>query len=314
MDDRWRSEEVLPGTSKDFVDNKRTSSVDIFDAQGYPDPPATPITKRKGSVFLEAPIYQNSRFYAMNGKKRGKVLIFNQVTFDDKNYAARIGTEKDVQRLYDSLPKLGFLPEDILVHEDFSAKEIERTVRQLDTDPTLVDCDCLITVILTHGEQDDRLMARDTSYHLYQFIENFTPTALPSMAGKPKLFIVQACRGRSLDNGISLSPLRLVMDSVDTIGDMEIFTYPECADFLIVMSSHHGHFSFRNEQGSWLIQEFCNVLDNCQVEQDSIYDILTETNLAVSKRVSSAEGVMDRKKQISSFYSTLTRALYFAKR
>ncbi|XP_055587288.1 caspase-1-like [Uranotaenia lowii] len=275
--------------------------------------PPTSNDKRLGSV-LKVPIDQDSPFYAMNGKKRGKVLIFNHKKFDDNIYKEREGTELDVQNLRASLSKLGFLEEDIVSHDDLSAIEIEWEAKELCYDSTLVSCDCLITVILTHGEKDDRLMARDTSYHLYKFIEKFSPSQLPSMAGKPKLFIVQACRGRTLDSGRAVKRRRSLEDSVDA--SSEIFTYPEFADFLIVMSSHHGYRSFRKKvQGSWLIQDLCKVLNNCRVQHDSIYDILTKTNLAVSKRIScNEEDELDGKKQVSSFYSTLTRSLYFARK
>ncbi|XP_055587289.1 caspase-1-like [Uranotaenia lowii] len=277
-------------------------------------PPSTSTDdKRKASVFLKVPIAQESRFYAMNGKKRGKVLIFNHRLFDDETYEERIGTKEDVIRLRKTLPKLGFLSEDITMYRNFSRKEIELQAMNLYADSTLVDCDCLITFILTHGETGDRLMARDTSYPLYRIIEHYTPSALPSMAGKPKLFIVQACRGGYLDSGRIFLENRSLMDSMDSVGNT--FTYPEYADFLIVMSSHLGHVSFINKEGSWLIQEFCNVVDNCRVDQDSIYDILTKTNAAVSKRVScNADGKLDGKKQVSSFYSTLTKSLYFARK
>lgn len=76
-----------------------------------------------------------------------------------------------------------------------------------------------------------------------------------------------------------------------------------------------GHYSFRNETGSWLIQEFCNVIEECdELATTSIYDLLTETNRAVSMRISNADGDKDKKKQIPSFYSTLTKKLYFSPR
>lgn len=183
----------------------------------------------------------------------------------------------------------------------------------MENDDVLEKSDCLVVVILTHGEPNDLLMARDSEYHLYNFLGNFKPTILNSMAGKPKLFIVQACRGTEPDAGVRLRANLIQSDSgkdqVDSQTD--IFTYPEFADFLIVMSSHHDHYSFRNELGSWLIQDLCDVIESCDLENDSIYDILTDTNRAVSRRISNAAGEKDRKKQIPSFYSTLTRKLFF---
>lgn len=134
------------------------------------------------------------------------------------------------------------------------------------TDAELTQCDSLVVFFLTHGEQNDRLVARDETFHLYEFIEHFTPAALPAMAGKPKLFVVQACRGGRLDRGVQLQSLvsglastlvsRFRFDTGSFVGanlvggrrytcpvqDNRIFSYPEFADFLIAMSSHHGLF------------------------------------------------------------------------
>ncbi|XP_039441776.1 caspase-1-like [Culex pipiens pallens] len=318
----------------DFVDAKPSASrrnSDVQDASGYAErnnstTAATvstrslpvelvplPVPTRKGSTYLDTPTSPMSRVYAMNGAKRGKVLIFNQVEFDVVDYPERFGTHSDVERLYMTLPRLGFQREDISVFQDFSVGEIRREAMRLQVDK-LEEADCLVVVILTHGEEGDYLMAQDDRYHLYEFIENFTPTALNSMAGKPKLFIVQACRGKKLDRGVNLRAKLIQADSMpkDVVDSQSgVFSYPEFADLMIVMSSHHGHYSFRNETGSWLIQELCNVIDSCDLEQDSIYDILTETNKRVAGRSSNADGEFHNKKQIPSFYSTLTRQLYF---
>lgn len=85
------------------------------------------IPVRKGSLYLDTPNSPHTKVYSMTGAKRGKVLIFNQVTFDDSDYPERIGTDKDVERLYNVLPRLGFDQKDILVFRDYSCTEINRT-------------------------------------------------------------------------------------------------------------------------------------------------------------------------------------------
>lgn len=67
-----------------------------------------------------------------------------------------------------------------------------------------------------------------------------------------------------------------------------------------------GHYSFRNETGSWFIQDLCNVFADSTKPVD-ISEILTETNRRVAQRKSFADGVYDEKKQISGYYSTLVR-------
>ena len=177
------------------------------------------------------------------------------------------------------------------------------------------ESDCLLTIILTHGERNDRILACDEAYHLYEFVEKFTPSAFKVLAGKPKIFIIQACRGAKHDSGVILQTRRASQfDETDSkLVSMEEYTYPEFADFLIGFSSHHDHYSFRSsEEGSWYIQEFCNAIEECHLLKDSLYDILTMTNSGVSRRISnSSDGLHDQKKQISGFYSTLTKKLMF---
>lgn len=111
-------------------------------------------------------------------------------------------------------------------------------------DKDLEQADCLVVVILTHGEEGNMLMAQDVLYPAYNLLENFTPTSLSSMAGKPKLFIVQACRGQKLDRGVHLTtkrePNNNVIDFVDSAQLTKTFSYPEFADSLIMTSSHYG--------------------------------------------------------------------------
>ncbi|KXJ69202.1 caspase-1-like [Aedes albopictus] len=272
------------------------------------------ISKKRESVYFDTPSGRNDKAYSMNGTKRGKVLIFNQVSFEDPSYEERDGTHQDVKRLFNVLPRLGFSKEDITVYEDYSYSEINRIAVKLEYDEDLKQADCLMVFILTHGEEGDRLMAQDDSYNLHKFLENFTPTSLNSMAGKPKLFFIQACRGRKLDRGVLLRTTLIQADCGRDMVDShsEVYIHPEFADLLVVMSSHHGHQSFRNESGSWFIQEFCNVIESCEsLKTTSIYDILTETNNGVSQRISNSDGDRNKKKQIPSFYSTLTKKLCF---
>ncbi|XP_052564286.1 caspase-1-like [Culex pipiens pallens] len=204
-----------------------------------------------------------STTYAMNGTKSGKVLIFNQV--ECAGESPRRGSDEDVKKLFETLPKLGFLQRDIKECKNYTKDQIYEEVSKLDDDKELYDADCLMVVILTHGRQGDALMASDQLYHLYDLIDQFTPLALPSMAGKPKIFIVQACRGDREDSGVNLYVVNnhgLSCTQEDNLGSQtHTFTYPEYADLLIMMSSHYDHVSYRSTvRGSWFIQHLCSVI------------------------------------------------------
>lgn len=61
-----------------------------------------------------------------------------------------------------------------------------------------------------------------------------------------------------------------------------------------------GHYSFRNEDGSWFIQDLCHVLEHIEGSMD-ILEVLNQTNTRVARRINNGIG------QISGYYSTLVR-------
>ena len=53
------------------------------------------------------------------------------------------------------------------------------------------NCDCLIITVLTHGMQNDLIYAKDHVYNTQGLWSPFTPDKCKSLAGKPKIFIIQ---------------------------------------------------------------------------------------------------------------------------
>lgn len=156
------------------------------------------------------------------------------------------------------------------------------------------------------------VMAKDQSFHLYDLMKMFTPEELPEMATRPKIFIIQACRGEEIDSGSVLKAKKFSFDQIDSATDETIFKYPSHADLCIALSSHHGHYSYRNAEGSWFIQSLCETLETIDLTQNHLLDVLVATNQKVATRSSKTDDVrFDDKKQISSFYTTLTQKFYF---
>ena len=56
------------------------------------------------------------------------------------------------------------------------------------------DEDCILIAVLTHGKNDsgkDKLYAHDFEYDVDTIWSYFTADMCPSLAGKPKIFIIQ---------------------------------------------------------------------------------------------------------------------------
>jgi Caspase domain len=190
--------------------------------------------------------------------------------------------------------------------------------------------DCIVIVILTHGEHG-RIFCKDSSYSL-QFITNhFTDKACPTLANKPRIFFIQACRGDQLDAGFvwkySNDPLGAqkrkkinhyeALDTypynkqiIENFDEEMVHNQPCHQDFLIVRSTMLDYVSFRNTlHGSWFIQDLCAELKI----NGNTTDILTLLTY-VNKRISERESEPNRHKQTLCISSMLTKQLIFRKK
>lgn len=185
--------------------------------------------------------------------------------------------------------------------------------------------DCLLIVVMTHGEENT-ISCYDSEYRIEKLIKPFTDRYCPSLRGKPRIFLIQACRGKKTDAGGVVKPKNLntnqryklkkrQQDALDSnasrVQNKEqetIFRFefpPIGEDFLIVRSAMLGYVSFRNmDTGSWFIQELCNELE-LNPDEDFL-TLLTHVNWAVSERESNPH----RFKEILCIQSMLTRLLY----
>lgn len=136
-----------------------------------------------------APVLRNDRYYNMSHPERGMALIFNHEIFEEPQLNTRAGTAVDGESLEKTLKELGFR---VIVFKDLAHKDVKQHITQA----AMADhsrYDCLFVAVLTHGELG-RLYARDTHYKAEFVWHSFTADRCPTLAGKPKLFFIQACQ------------------------------------------------------------------------------------------------------------------------
>lgn len=269
----------------------------------YPDFITNIYKKKKEKPKIGVHQHKNDLFYNTNHPRRGIAVIFNHEHFDLPVLKQRNGTEADGHNLEITLRNMHF---EVIVHKDLTFKQLDAVlddVASLDFN----NCDCLLIAVLSHGEQNS-IYAKNMSYSTNVLFNRFTPDKCPSLAGKPKLFVIQACQGDKLDGGIDVE-----IDKPDS--GAETYRMPLYADFLFAYSTIPGYFSWRNTQrGSWFIQAFCEEFN----QHWQNFDFLTIL-LFVNRRVAydfesyvPTNLSMHRQKQISSFTCQLTRILRFS--
>ncbi|XP_046820105.1 caspase-1-like [Vespa crabro] len=243
--------------------------------------------------------------YNMNYDNRGKCVIFNHAIFEDKNLNERKGTDIDTTRIKDVFTQLGF---EVLIYDNLTYVEVKDIISKLSNeDHSKNDCICIF--VLTHGTSNDLLYSKDVAYSTSYIWKPFSADLCTSLAGKPKLFFFQACRGNNAQE-----PFELRCNADINVTDSSTsYKIPIHADFLIAHSTIKGSYSFRNEKyGSCYIQYLCDTLEQYANTKD-LLSILTITarKVAIEFISHNNENLENHnKKQIPSMTSMLIRDLY----
>jgi len=251
------------------------------------------------------PVHKDSEVYNMNHSKRGRAIIFNHENFHPNlDLGRRFGTERDKVNLKSTLTTLGF---EVSAFDDLTYQEVAHEIEKL-TKEDHKDRDCLMIAVLSHG--DTQLMyAKDYSYKPDLLWQSFSADKVPSLAGKPKMFFIQACQGSQLDEGTKL--VRVSRTEVDS--NPQSYRIPNHADFLIVFSTVPGFYSWRNTtNGSWFIQSICSVLNKYASKKDllAMMTVVAREVALYFESNTPSQPHMNQKKQIPFVTSTLIRDVY----
>ncbi|KAM7419374.1 hypothetical protein PAMA_016484 [Pampus argenteus] len=248
--------------------------------------------------------------YKMNNKRRGLALIFNQEYFFWRlGLSARHGTNADCANLERRLKDLNF---DVRVYENYKQVEVWDKINEAANDDHS-DADCFLLIFLSHGD-NDYVYANDDKISIPDITSLFKGDKCKSLVGKPKIFVLQACRGDKHDD-----PVTPACDAVDSevnevvVDASTVHTLPAGADFIMCYSVAEGYYSHRETiNGSWYIQDLCELLKKYGNSLE-FTELLTLVNRKVSMR--RVGNCIDRsaigKKQIPCFASMLTKKLYF---
>lgn len=103
-------------------------------------------------VFL----FPESQFYKMESRPRGFCLIFNNMSFKDKNLD-RLGANFDEQKLCDLFKKLQFK---VCLCKDVDKHEMEQICTHLGSKDHS-QYDAFVCIIMSHGTSGDKIMGVD---------------------------------------------------------------------------------------------------------------------------------------------------------
>ena len=148
---------------------------------------------------LTSEMFVNSVYHV----KCGKAVVFNHKKFTDQQLSTRGGTDKDTEKLKETLKKFNFKVD---IKEDQSLEEIKTCLNTFSAKKH-EDIDAILVAVLTHGDEEG-LYDRDGSVYDPQEVlcRPFTQEN-KTLAGKPKIFLISACRGSKVSLNL-ISKLR----------------------------------------------------------------------------------------------------------
>eukprot|EP00063_Salmo_salar_P021492 XP_013996327.1 PREDICTED: caspase-8-like isoform X2 [Salmo salar] len=279
--------------------------------------------------------------YEMTSVPRGLCLIINNEIFD--KLGKRTGSNKDAVDLANIFSRMKFR---VVMCKDKTAVEIPIVLKvfsELKQLSDLQQCgakewvggqftdlkdlpkhgDGFVCCILSHGEKEGVCGTDGTVVPTIDILSPFNGTNCSILVEKPKLFFIQACRGKDVQPGVPVSKKPKVEGTdreLDTDnGQVQDYTLPIYSDYLVFMANVEQYISIRNvNTGSWFIQSLCGQLEKSCTRGKNIYEILTGVKAVVSKkigdlRIKDANGDYGYEvvKQSPDSRDTLTKILIF---
>ncbi|KAG7467394.1 hypothetical protein MATL_G00152870 [Megalops atlanticus] len=239
--------------------------------------------------------------YKMTSLPRGYCLIFNNEHFEPStSLKERKGSSQDAAALSQVFSWLGFTVETLA---DQTAQDMRGALQRCSG---AGHGDAFVCCVLSHGTQQGVYGHDGQLVPVPEILSAFNGAGCPALAGKPKVFFIQACQGKQLQDSVAV---------VETdAGPLNSRTVPVDCDFLVGMATVPEFLSMRDSSaGSWYIQSLCRQLKECCPKGEDILTILTKVNEEVSLkegRLWTANG-LQLAKQIPSPRFTLRKRLVF---
>nr|AEF30495.1 caspase-4-1b [Manduca sexta] len=269
-------------------------------------PSTSSATETVPQLYNARALPKEAKTYELENFDRNVLIIFNQKDFGTHQ---RLGTDQDVKALKKTFEAFNF---DVLPYTDRTVAQIKEILDAISCQD-FSDYGCVAIAVLTHGDIDGSLSAKDDDYPEMDIINTLKTHKNHSLITKPRLLFVQACRGPNALAGVPV--LRKGKVKSNLFYDSKPYTLPVEADMLVVHSSYTGNRTHRHEvDGSWFIQTLCKKI-NEMGQTDDLETILTHIKheVAIDKEhevYNRVTGEYDINKQMPVVTTTLIRKLY----
>ncbi|XP_017275809.1 caspase-8-like [Kryptolebias marmoratus] len=270
-----------------------------------------------GDMVQESKRQKKDEAYALGSQPVGLCVIINNENFTFSSL--RRGTNKDAQSLAEVFSWLGFR---VLMCKDQTRDQMAQTLASFASlgdsvwppepgveewsgggfaapQQALEHGDAFVCCILSHGAKGEVLGTDSEPLAIKDVTRAFKATEQSALTGKPKVFLIQACQGGQIQQGV-------LMKDGETYRDP--WSVPQEADYLVAVATVEDHAAFRHPvDGSWFVQSVCQQLKERCPRGEDLTSILLHVNNDVGQKEGSSQP--GKVKQIPEVRYTLTKRL-----
>ncbi|XP_072198101.1 caspase-8-like [Excalfactoria chinensis] len=236
--------------------------------------------------------------YKMENNPHGYCVILNNYRFKNPD-ETREGTVQDGNALKRVFKWLQF---ETIEHMNLEANQIFAKLKEY-SKKDHSNMDCFVCFILSHGEKDKIKGVDRELVNIKDLVSCFSGSNCPSLAGKPKLFFIQACQGSVGHPAVTVK--EDCSDHLETDA-VPLHSIPDQADILVGMATVEDFECYRSaDTGSVYIQCLCDKMELLCPLRKNLTTILTEVNKEVARKV------LNGCKQMPKITSTLRKQFIF---
>ncbi|CAB1327147.1 unnamed protein product, partial [Coregonus sp. 'balchen'] len=196
----------------------------------------------------------------------------------------RRGAEHDVQRMEVLFKRNGFRHTAVNALNQKEVMTAFRTFR----DELPCDVSCLMVVIMCHGRLGHISVSNGEEIELEEIYQMFNNRLCPALREKPKLFVVQACRG------VKEHPKHPYMDGSKQSGPSTSKLLPTESDIMVVYAVCPEKLAIRHQDyGCPLFVEMEKVFVDFSTSRH-MYELFTKVNGSLDRRVEKQGFTFDR--------------------
>ncbi|XP_044210493.1 caspase a-like [Thunnus albacares] len=279
--------------SRKMIDHLKCRDAALYTTLGLsPGQPAEPAAEpqtvqglslqQKSSTTLKR---TNDKPYLVTEESiRSRVaLLITNIKFTDEKLN-RDGAEKDEQNMEKLLKALGY---EVVKHTNLTGKEIDDAVIKFSKHPKLKETDSVFVIIMSHGKPGAVLgvnhkKGQPDKFPIDNIYKHLDTQKCPALLNKPKIIIIQACRGGKKGSVLvsdsaqaavvcddALQPDLSLSAGVEDIEEDAVRHAHKEKDFIALLSSTPDTVSHRDEnKGSFLIQYIVEVFNDSWREDD----------------------------------------------